>query len=319
MVSPLSSRIMNAEAKANINGASKYRPLTANVIGEWQRRAQKRVSGYTADRSEGESPPASLYSLDKEMGAKEMRAQQVESLAKRRRTEEANFQAFNVKNDLSKAGLNLPVLRSRALLRGSVNMDSVKLIRVTKESPHSLEELLDPQPALTCSSARDRLQHDIEEHDYSDLLKQAQQFYTSKGYIPTPSEEALSNDRSSTISSSGTPSPPEDCSSDTESIGCTQKIPIKLATIEEEKDTDDHESEDNHDYYSYITRAMDCCARETLEDAIVSYDSARLVLSSVYCLSFSQKSFAISYMLTWMEGSVRKLITPCFLNYFVTG
>lgn len=261
MVSPLSSRIMNAEAKANINGRSKYRPLTANnVIGEWQIRGRKRVSGYTADRSE--SPPASLYCIDKEIGPKEMRARQVENLAKRRKTEEANFQAFNVKHDLAKAGVqSLPGLRSRALPRGSVNMDNVTLVCVSKESPYPGDEFVDDEDD-TKRTCQPQLQHGVEE--YLELLKQAQHFYTSKEYIPTRSEEAAANSRSSTVSSDGTTDNP----SDSDSI-FAYEIPTKLIDVinsEDKSDADIH--------YGYITKSMNH-STDTLENALVSCDSAR--------------------------------------------
>jgi hypothetical protein len=242
---------MNAEAKANINcRANSYRPLTAHVIGEWQRRAKKRVSGYTADRSEGESPPASLYSVDKESGQKEMRARQVESLAKRRKIEESNFQAFNVKNDLAKAGIHsLPGTRSHPLPRGSVDMDKVQLVKSSKETPYVGDQTVSND--VKGNRTPDwHLQHRIE--DYSDLYKQVHHFYTSKHQIPTPSEEAgTKSERSSSISSNSSTCCPKLTSIDEEDVSAPRI---------------DHK---------FIHQSLKFDSTHTFEDAIISCDSAR--------------------------------------------
>jgi len=196
MVSPLSSRILNAEAKANMAGSSvyAYRPL----IEEWQHRAKtkKRVSGYSADGSEQESPPSSECSF-----GKETRANQVEHEAKRRRTEEADFQAFHARNDLAKAGVNfLPGLigRSRALTHGSIEMDRAGLVVVSRNTPY-----VNDIQAVHCEDhvVEDENNYESTHMDYVQLLSCAQHFYTSKRPIPTPSEEAANESGSNTTGS----------------------------------------------------------------------------------------------------------------------
>lgn len=83
---------------------------------------RKRISGYTAD---GESRSQSVNA------EKQLRADQVEAHAKKRKIEEKNFQAFNVKNDLAKAGIEYSP-RSRALPVGTIDMSKVELIMSSK-------------------------------------------------------------------------------------------------------------------------------------------------------------------------------------------
>jgi hypothetical protein len=214
MVSPLSSRILNAEAQAKI--AIYYppvnNPLAVNVIEDWQQRAKsnKRVSGYSADRSDHEILPSRFCSLDKAV-----RAQQVGNHAKRRRTEEASFQAFNARSDLANSGVNcLPGLigRSRALPHGSFNMNEVKLIVVSRNNPY--EDDIEPIESVNKTN-------DISSNeDYMQLISCSQHFYTTMGRVPTPSVEAA-NERSNNENASntiGTMNTPTECSSISEGL-----------------------------------------------------------------------------------------------------
>lgn len=189
MVSPLSSRVLNAEAIANIGGSSAYarRPFFRE---EWQHpvKTKKRISGYSADRSDQESPPCSECSL-----GKETRANQVEQGAKRRRTEKVDFQAFHARNDLAEAGVN-------CLPGGSIETDRVGLIVVSRNNPY----VNDLQVAHCQDHAvEDANNYESTHMDYMQLLSCAQHFYTSNRPIPTPSEEAA-NERSNYESFSNT-------------------------------------------------------------------------------------------------------------------
>jgi len=83
MVSPLSSRIYNLEAKAKIKNLKPS--LTNDSKLPWQiENRRKRISGYIADK-ESESVVVNTQ--------KQHRAEQVESLAKRRKVEQQNFKA----------------------------------------------------------------------------------------------------------------------------------------------------------------------------------------------------------------------------------
>ena len=134
MVSPLSSRIYNLEAKAKIKNLKPS--LTNDSKLPWQiENRRKRISGYIADK-ESESVVVNTQ--------KQHRAEQVESLAKRRKVEQQNFKAHNVKNELAAAGIDF-VPRSRAFPEGSIDMSCVELITSSKfdarcsKAPSNLE------------------------------------------------------------------------------------------------------------------------------------------------------------------------------------
>ena len=123
MVSPLSSRIYNLEAKVKIKNPSQARK---SYKLPWQiENRRKRISGYIADR---ESPSMVVNA------EKQLRAKQIQGHAKKRKNEEQHFEAHNVKNDLANAGINF-VPRSRALPEGSIDMSNVELIMSSNYSP----------------------------------------------------------------------------------------------------------------------------------------------------------------------------------------
>lgn len=279
---------MNAEAKAS----SKYGSLNSGIgLSEWQRRAQKRaigsVSGYSADRSDIESPPASLSSSSSNRGSnskdlatnnlKEIRARQVEFMAKKRKTEENNFQAFNVKNDLARAGVySLPAMRSRALPRGAVNMSSVKLILVSDKSPY-------PGDLQNTDVAKEE-SFSFDYDAYSELFKAAQYFYTSNQTIPTPSEEAA-NGLSSSVSSSRTNSisEEEELTANATSRKVETEGPSTLS------------SASSNAYYKHITKSLNCTNTLTLENALFC-DNPRLIVDSHPCLTIIHGNAAFSQL-----------------------
>ena len=121
MVSPISSRIYNLEAKARIK--SHFKTNVNNNL-PWQiENRTKKISGYTADR---ESSPALFVNAEKNL-----RAEQVEAFAKKRKIEELNYQAYNAKNDLVNAGIEF-VPKSKALLEGTIDMKNVELVMSSK-------------------------------------------------------------------------------------------------------------------------------------------------------------------------------------------
>ena len=260
MVSPLSSRMMNAEAKAN--GANSYarRPLTANVIEEWKKKAKKRVSGYWADRSDQESPPMTANSLDKEF-----RAKQVEIHAKRRRLEESSFQAHNARNDLKKAGISCPpglFGRSRALLLGSVDMSKVNLVVVSNDQIVS-GKTEDKQPQVEVVKTTEQGLASFEE--YSKLLSSSQQYYTTKGRIPTPSEEEPEERFSDTTGTNST-----ETNSDSGDYEPPEILP-KLLEIQEEQKA-------SHSIPDYVIQCIGSSldtSRLSLEEALMNMNSAR--------------------------------------------
>mmetsp|Transcript_12855 Transcript_12855/g.24132 ORF Transcript_12855/g.24132 Transcript_12855/m.24132 type:complete len:253 (-) Transcript_12855:542-1300(-) len=252
MVLPLSSRILKAEAKAKNSGfalASK---------------SKKHVSGYSADRSDQESPPASLCTTEK---TKEKRAQHVEQCAKRRRTKEANFQAFNARNDLIQAGVKCqPGLfgRSRAVLQGCVDMDTVDLIVVSKETsyPNDKDDFQETDNSPDGGSC------DVSSDDYMELLICAQQFYLAKGPIPTPSEDAV-NERSSQISSSNT-------TGFSTAVDSENEFEMEIPPIAQDRECYDETLPDiaDTDITRFIKSSLDLAVL-TLNEAIIHFSSAR--------------------------------------------
>eukprot|EP00557_Chaetoceros_sp_GSL56_P006940 CAMPEP_0176499348 /NCGR_PEP_ID=MMETSP0200_2-20121128/12878_1 /TAXON_ID=947934 /ORGANISM="Chaetoceros sp., Strain GSL56" /LENGTH=404 /DNA_ID=CAMNT_0017897759 /DNA_START=23 /DNA_END=1237 /DNA_ORIENTATION=- len=255
MVLPLSSRILKAEAKAKNSGfalASK---------------SKKHVSGYSADRSDQESPPASLCTTEK---TKEKRAQHVEQCAKRRRTKEANFQAFNARNDLIQAGVKCqPGLfgRSRAVLQGCVDMDTVDLIVVSKETsyPNDKDDFQETDNSPDGGSC------DVSSDDYMELLICAQQFYLAKGPIPTPSEDAV-NERSSQISSSNT-------TGFSTAVDSENEFEMEIPPIAQDRECYDETLPDiaDTDITRFIKSSLDLAVL-TLNEAIIHFSSARLIV-----------------------------------------
>jgi PAS domain-containing protein len=292
MVSLLSSRIMNAEAKAN----SKYRPLTAaNVLGEWGqlRGAKKRDaststsngsgsgSGYSADRSE--SPPDSLSSMQHSTTTT------YESLVKKRKTEVDTFQAFNVKNDLAKAGVQcLPGLRSRALPRGSVDMSRVKLVLSSKDNPY-LGDQCEPGHGNGNGNGHGHTTRIHSSEDYSDLFKATQQFYTSDQSIPAFSEEGTSTLGSDSTSNSISTSPSD---SESESVDFQHK--------DEKNMVGDMIMSMNYDtssnvYCNHITKHLNPSNTLTLCNALF-YDSPRLIVDCHHSLTIIHSNAAFSQL-----------------------
>ena len=131
MVSPLSSRIFNLEAKAKIKSSTASSVSSGSVKIPWHiENRRKRISGYTAD---GESRSQSVNA------EKQLRADLVEATAKKRKIEEINFQAYNVKNDLAKARIEYSP-RSRALPVGTIDMSKVELIMSSKYNPENRKD-----------------------------------------------------------------------------------------------------------------------------------------------------------------------------------
>jgi hypothetical protein len=207
MVSMLSSRLMKnlllpKSATTNNNEAGRNTKPSSNSGCP----GQKRTSGYSADR-EGTTgtPPLRDASDDKQK-----RANQIESLSKKRKLAEINYDVANARADIAKAGLSCPpgiIGRSRALPPGSVDMSSVTLLLSSKYD----EEKFMTENHRTVTDAF------ISAPDigliYSELLKASRPFYNnSRRRVKIP---VVKEDPQHTGDSIDTPS---SCSlSDTES------------------------------------------------------------------------------------------------------
>lgn len=160
MVSPLSSRIFNLEAKAKIK-TSATAAVNAKIPWHIENR-RKRISGYTAD---GESRSHSVNA------EKQLRADQVEANAKKRKVEESNFQAYNVKNDLANAGIKYSP-RSRALPVGMIDMSKVELIMSSKYQPDYLSQ--------NNTDNQDSTFMDYNAELFSSMISETRHFYNGK-------------------------------------------------------------------------------------------------------------------------------------------
>ncbi len=248
MVSPLSSRILNAEAKANINGRNSipYRPLHVNVVKSLQMQRKRGVSGYSADHDIstsgspiGSESPTSTSGISLNMH-KEQRANHVEAQARRKRIAELNYQAFNVKSDLSKAGISsLPFIgRQKALPPGSVDMSTTELIIATKDSPYyhgtvEGEDANSPQTQGQLVEAND-LSTATTAQDYSSMITSCQHFYNGP-VPPTPSVSEVNNIARSVADSRTTAS----CPSSITSVDSEMDLPELPAKFQEVANADD--------------------------------------------------------------------------------
>ena len=221
MVSPLSSRILNLEAKAKINIRA---PVTHNT---------KRTSGYSADKE-------STKTSEDIQPKKQDRVNQVESQAKKRKLEELNFQAANAREDLRQNGIQcLPGLigRSRALPVGAVDMSTVKLIVRSKGQPC--------HEAITETS----LEEIPSGNTYDDLLNACKSFYEISGPM-TPADDNAANyhgrppSTTSTITSGESFVPTSDADSDSEDTPLV--IPARLTekTCKKERSTEKVQQDD---------------------------------------------------------------------------
>ena len=189
MVSPLSSRIFNLEAKAKIKTSSTS-AINAKTQPWHIENRRKRISGYTAD---GESRSQSVNA------EKQLRADQVEAHAKKRKIEEKNFQAYNIKNDLAKAGIEYSP-RSRALPVGMIDMSKVELIMSSKYKADYLSQSDDKKDTEDNVCLKDNTEI------FSSLISATRYFYngTRKKFRSSQHRRVTTKQADSIASSSST-------------------------------------------------------------------------------------------------------------------
>jgi hypothetical protein len=130
MVTPLSSSIVHFEGKAKIKNATHHKHAESTNKLQWQfERRRKHISNDTADREDASQVVTPM---------KRLRARKVEENAKRRKIEERNFQAHNVKNDLVddsvrwECSSRSPVIAGAV---GSIEMSNVGLVMAKDHGP----------------------------------------------------------------------------------------------------------------------------------------------------------------------------------------
>jgi hypothetical protein len=169
MVTPLSSRIIDLEAKVKIKNASNHKHVASTKL-PWQLESRRKyISGYTADTdSHSQIVPAK----------KRFRAEQVEANAKRRKIEEENFQAHNIKKDLANANskVNTGVKyspRARNLANDSIDISNVNLVMAKDYRPDIVRDI--------------RLDWNMRAYNnsfsaYASLIDTAKPFYKDNGH-----------------------------------------------------------------------------------------------------------------------------------------
>lgn len=169
MVTPLSSRIIDLEAKVKIKNASNHKHVASTKL-PWQLESRRKyISGYTSDTdSHSQIVPAK----------KRFRAEQVEANAKRRKIEEENFQAHNIKKDLANANskVNTGVKyspRARNLANDSIDISNVNLVMAKDYRPDIVRDI--------------RLDWNMRAYNnsfsaYASLIDTAKPFYKDNGH-----------------------------------------------------------------------------------------------------------------------------------------
>lgn len=271
MVSPISTRIIKAEAKANLKQTS----FASTTFTNPKLVKKKHVSGYSADK---DSPASSVCSLTRE--ARSLRAMAVEENAKRRKTEELNYQASTVKRDMQ-AGADFTKNKANSFADDyAASLHSKITTSIDKGNVQRIySNAYDSNTSLVEEST-----FDDKEIDFSDLLYSCQHFYCSNGPIPTPSEEEMngirasrrfekfSNHSYSTLSSesgSSTPSPGIDSSGEENVINCISKL---IQTKQESKTNKNHTPSTT--ILKFFCQSI-VPSKMTLEDAIESGNDAR--------------------------------------------
>jgi hypothetical protein len=271
MVSPLSSRIINLEAKAKIKNDYKAPRFSASKL-PWQLESRRqRISGYTADR-EGSTQVVTTE--------KQIRANQVEASAKKRKVEELNFQAHNVKKDLANADMTYAP-RSRALPAGAIDMSNVELVMASKYVSD-----IDPNMELTndqnsgsdnssgtssCSYVSASSLENIS--SYMSLIEEARSFYKGgpKQKRHRTMQSFTNTTRSSTSTSTG-PSTTTSLSSSTTSLSSASTSSFLSPGMEEKVEVYRRNSTIHKILYTPETNEI------SLDNALISCETARLII-----------------------------------------
>jgi hypothetical protein len=209
MVSPLSTRLFNIEGKT---GSSNYPHFIKNnkISRQGHQLVQiKRVSGYSADKENGQ-PNSSTTSVEKEK-----RAKLIGMASRKRKKDELHYQAATACSTLAQGGhlyKRSRLVSFRTLPDEGIDTKRTKLISVSRGNPY--EEMTEKVDVYDLSI-------------YSEMVQSCKQFYSLGG-------RRLSNDRKNAIQdqeedSSATNSTISSKLSDTESdYGTTYKIPARF-------------------------------------------------------------------------------------------
>lgn len=247
MVSPLSTRLFNLEAKAN---SDNYHQFIRNFH---QLAHAKRVSGYSADKESVQSNSA-ITSTEKEN-----RAKSIGLASKKRKNDELHHQAASARSTLAQGGhLHKRSLQgsSRAFPQKGIDMKRAKLITVSRDNPY--EEKTEKVDVYDPSI-------------YSEMVESSKHFYSLGG-------RRLSNDRNNAIQSqeegsNATNSTISSKSSDKESDdGTTYEIPPRFEDGYQNVDIKNSERDILKDAINHLA-----VCTTTLEEAFNTQSSPRLI------------------------------------------
>jgi hypothetical protein len=273
MVSPLSTRLFNLEAKANSVNYPQF--MKNNQISRqgWHQMAQaKRVSGYSADKESVQSNSV-ITSTEKEN-----RAKSIGLTSKKRKNDELHYQAASARSTLTQGGhLHKRSLlgSSRAFPHEGIDTKRAKLIIVSRDNPYEEKtEMVDVyDPSI-----------------YSEMVESSKHFYSLVG-------RRLSNDRNTTIQSheegsNATNSTISSQLSDTESDnGTTYEIPPRFEDGYQNVDTNDSERDILKDAINHVPACT-----TTLEEAFNNQSSPRLITKPEQPYIILHANAAFSYL-----------------------
>jgi len=263
MVSPLSTRLFNLEAKASSINLPPFAKLKRQ---EWQKLARvKRISGYSADKESARS--SGIYSMEKQM-----RANIVGMTAKKRKIDELHYQAATARSTLGRgdnSSTRSQTRRPSALPHGSIDTNAVKLITVSRNNPYTQE-----------IPAKNEDEFDLS--IYSEMVQSCKQFYNIHGLTPliNDTKNSIPNQEESIISCDATDSTKSNISSDTDSDdGTLVGIPARFEDYNQ-KDDSKYECEEVDNFEKNALKDaihLSAVCSSSLEEAFATQSSARLI------------------------------------------
>jgi len=159
MVSTLSTRLLDIETKA---GSINLPPSAKVKRQEWRKLARaESSSGYSADKESANSNSVTCIE-------KQRRANSVRMTAKKRKIDELHYQAASARSTLPQVNMLSTRIQTRgpcALPNGSIDINAVKLITVSKNNPYT--------PDIPAKSV-DVFGLSI----YSEMIQSSKQFYS---------------------------------------------------------------------------------------------------------------------------------------------
>jgi len=256
MVSPLSFRMLNFDAKAN-SVSLPFTNVNQNSRGEWQQFAQvKRFSGYSADKESLRS----ITSVTKQ------------KTSKKRQIDKVHYQAGSAHSNLVRGGdtykrslQGSPCTHSRGIL----NTNAVKLITSSKNTPFKEEISMKYSDVLDLSA-------------YSEMVQSSKKFYSISGstFPFNNMKNHIPDQEKSIVSCNALNLDKSLISSDRENDDGTQLvIPARFEDYDQNEDTEDgcEEAENSEKIVTKDAIILSAVCSSSLEEAFAIQSSARLI------------------------------------------